>query len=241
MTNKQKAFTLVELLVVIVIVGVLAAILLPTMTSVREQGRRITCLNNLRQHGIAWHLYLDEHNYAYSLEIDAHNFGGKSGIMGINQGAFNPSLRVENRVLNRYLEIRDDLSPGINVFRCPDDIKVRVGQPGTSFDYFGNSYEANTVIFSYMDPITFQPAPRSFSSITLPKDRVYIECCYEYNLPGHGGKGKASPLVDNIPVMVLFLDGHVKGPYLKNEEFGWNPASNAKVLWDTNGTAQVWD
>ncbi|GAF88660.1 unnamed protein product, partial [marine sediment metagenome] len=64
----KKAFTLIELLVVIAIVGIIAAFLVPAMGSVRENARRSQCANNLRQIGIAWHLYLDDHNEKFPPE-----------------------------------------------------------------------------------------------------------------------------------------------------------------------------
>jgi prepilin-type N-terminal cleavage/methylation domain-containing protein/prepilin-type processing-associated H-X9-DG protein len=60
--NATRAFSLVELLVVIGIVGVLIAILLPTLSRVREQARRTHCLSNLRQLGHAMLLYANAHN-----------------------------------------------------------------------------------------------------------------------------------------------------------------------------------
>ncbi|MDD5680386.1 MAG: DUF1559 domain-containing protein [Candidatus Omnitrophica bacterium] len=228
----KKAFTLIELLVVIAIIGVLTAILLPAMGRAREGARRTQCANNLRQHGVAWYLYLDDHNGCFpalgepsDTQCDSMTFGGKAGMCAFS------SYPADLRPLNHYLDVTDTSA---EVFHCPDDTIPResatLGVYATVFDAYGTSY-----CFSpYINPFgEFPYSPRPLSTITSSHSKVYLEMCFPINFPGHGGKG----IVTRTPVMVLFVDGHVSGPYLYTEDCERSdPNTDKPVLMSPDGT-----
>ncbi|AHF91406.1 hypothetical protein OPIT5_15450 [Opitutaceae bacterium TAV5] len=123
-----RAFTLIELLTVIAIIGILAGIMIPVVGSVRGKARQAQCLSNLRQIGTGFQLYLNDNRGVYPdfATYGMYNWGGKYTSWGGPQ--------KENRPLYPYIT-------DTSVYRCPSDTgRYANDTRPTFFDISGNSY-----------------------------------------------------------------------------------------------------
>jgi prepilin-type N-terminal cleavage/methylation domain-containing protein/prepilin-type processing-associated H-X9-DG protein len=115
----EAAFTLIELLVVIAIIGLLAAMLMPTLGRAKEAGRSTACVSNLRQIGIALQIYVGDNNNRLPVMRDRP--------VVTNTPPTNAFPSVEIVLANELGNLK--------VLRCPSDREGLYEQTGSSYSW----------------------------------------------------------------------------------------------------------
>lgn len=78
----SSAFTLVALLVIVAVLALLAALLLPALARARSQSKRIQCVNNLKQSGLAFRIWAGDHDDKYPMDVPMASGGTKEYVIG---------------------------------------------------------------------------------------------------------------------------------------------------------------
>ena len=200
-TPRAHAFTLVELLVVITIIGILAAILLPTLSRAKAKAQAVVCMNNLKQLTIAFHHYVDHYddqimsNFPSTQAGTEDEPGWVAGVMSFETDAgYLPSFKTEatNHALfatgsastltphipgPRYFGSIGPFAKDPKIYKCPSD---------PSYSVFDGSKE---------------PRVRSYAISPAMNSRIVMN----YN-----GQNRFTRLGDvrNAARMMVFIDEH---------------------------------
>ena len=230
----RAGFTLVELLVVIAIIGILAALLLPTLSKGKTAAQSAACKGNLRQLGIALNLYVSDYDI-YPGNGALHSGGiffGFSGTAGMNW--LKPYLGEKYDTNSHF-----NVTPGaLTVFHCPaqkpippspigipgatlpdsdygynelgtgwKDVRLKLGL-GFIIDWLGGQSQ------SYVRPATIK---NPSDLIAIADGDTWLAPSYPYPLGPLEDRPHAGSLFlpHNASANVVFCDAHVehaKGP-----------------------------
>ena len=196
------AFTLVELLVVIGIIGILAALLLPALTQAKSRARRIECVNDLKETGLAFHLFANDHGGKYTMQVST-NDGGALEFVSAAYQVFNHNSYFSFQL---FSPLAGSLTTP-KLLACPSDLQRR---PATNF-YDFNNRNLSYIVGLLMDanvPESILAADRDLPASPLngygATSLRHIPC-YDF---AHHWAGFHNKLGN-----ILFSDGHVEESY----------------------------
>lgn len=209
----RQAFTLVELLVVIAVVGILGALLLPALSHGKAAARRIQCVDNLRQLGLATQLYWDENeDFTFRYQIGATNGGRLYWFGWLKPGAegqrdFDPTQGA----LYPYLQSSGvEICPSLDYTHALYKLKARGAAYGYGYNLNLGQRSINTSrITRPSDTVLFADAAQvnDFQSPASP-DNPMVEEFYYVDADDGGGYPNAH-FRHQKQANAIFADGHV--------------------------------
>jgi prepilin-type N-terminal cleavage/methylation domain-containing protein/prepilin-type processing-associated H-X9-DG protein len=118
----EDGFTLLELLVVIAVITVLAALLLPALARAKAQARRIVCVNNQKQLGLTWYVYAGDNSEKVALNGHATEFTVTQPLWVLGDSHLYRAGFVDTRCLldPRYASFANYLK-STAIYKCPED------------------------------------------------------------------------------------------------------------------------
>jgi prepilin-type N-terminal cleavage/methylation domain-containing protein len=224
----RRAFTVVELLVVIAVISILAALLFPVLSAVKSRARRTVCMNNLRQLNLGLRMYCD----------DSSDTSPQTGHARFGTAAWSGYRKLTGN----YVGLNGGPSPQDRLFACPaDTFFLNLTKIG-AFVYNASTVHSNLYAQPLFDFSSYGfnggTAPRSFgfgpspgiggqklSSVREPsKTLLLLEAPAFFPYSWHEPSSPPGLLFNDAKNMLSYVDGHVNFTKIY-----WNPETTNGV------------
>jgi prepilin-type N-terminal cleavage/methylation domain-containing protein/prepilin-type processing-associated H-X9-DG protein len=168
-------FTLTELLVVVGIMAVLAALIFPVFAQAREQARKSLCLSNLRQIGLALSMYVDDHDGFFPNTGDPYLWMGRRWRWPLKLYLAYPAQRDADASQDPNLSV----GAGAHILVCPSDPDAQNKWDSTSYGYSAAFYFAPEQInrmrqSDLIQDNPFAPVGQSLTAVAFPSEKAVV-------------------------------------------------------------------